>query len=204
MKRLFFIHFILLASFVRAAFAENLGVHGEIFPIGEPDLVESIRAELGSAAEDGRLARFNEQVAGQVTAIDQPPNLGLSSAQNYRSWLYDTSITLNRDIRDNEGRIVVARGTRVNPLERIGLREPLLFADGSNEKQMLWALGQRGKIVLTGGSPGRLSNAHDRQMFFDQKSVLTNRFGIRAVPAKVSQEGLFLKIEEIPVGGGEE
>ncbi len=204
MKSIFFIHLLLLGFLARIAFAEDLGVHGEIFPIGEPDLVESIRAELGAAEQDGRLARFNEQVAGQVSSINNPPKLGLSSAQNYRTWFYDTSITLNRDIRDHEGRIIAARGTRVNPLEQVGLREPLLFVDGTNQKQMLWVLGQRGKIVLTGGSPGGLSRAHERPMFFDQKSSLTNRFGIRAVPAKVSQEGSLLKIEEIPLEGGAE
>ena len=36
-------------------------------------------------------------------------------------------------------------------------------------------------------------------VYFDQKGVLVNRFGIQNVPATIKQEGLLLKVTEVTV-----
>jgi conjugal transfer pilus assembly protein TraW len=195
MKRLVLASLLLFALPVKAA---DLGVDGEIWPITEPDLLLAIQGELGRAEADGRLARFNEEIAGQSKrALLGPPSLGLSRASRDKSWLYDPAIIVQRDIRTHQGVLIAARGTRVNPLETIAMRTPLLFIDGQDPDQLAWGLGLDGKIILTGGSPKHLMDAHARQMFFDQRGVLTNRFGITALPARVLQDGLKLRVEEI-------
>jgi conjugal transfer pilus assembly protein TraW len=180
------------------AFAADLGVDGETWPISEPDLIESIRAELTRAEQDGRMARFNDQVSGQArSALFDPPSLALPAALNDKTWLHDPSVIVQRDIHTHLGVLIAARGTRINPLERVSLQVPLLFVNGTISEQMEWALAQEGKIILLAGSPKSLMDEHDRRMYFDQRKILTNRFGFNALPARISQEGLALRVEEI-------
>ena len=56
----------------------------------------------------------------------------------------------------------------------------------------------KGKPVLVGGSWVDLNKAWGQQVYFDQKGTLVNRFGIRAVPATVVQQGRVLLVSEIP------
>jgi conjugal transfer pilus assembly protein TraW len=52
-------------------------------------------------------------------------------------------------------------------------------------------------VILTGGSYLELMRQWKRPVFYDQQGALTEKLGIRHVPALVSQEGNKLKIEEI-------
>jgi conjugal transfer pilus assembly protein TraW len=54
------------------------------------------------------------------------------------------------------------------------------------------------KVILTGGSYLDLMRRWKRPVFFDQQGTLTEKLGIRHVPALVTQDGKRLKIEEIP------
>jgi conjugal transfer pilus assembly protein TraW len=53
-------------------------------------------------------------------------------------------------------------------------------------------------VILTGGSYLDLMRRWKRPVFFDQQGTLTDKLGIRHVPALVTQDGKRLKIEEIP------
>lgn len=57
------------------------------------------------------------------------------------------------------------------------------------------------RIILVGGSVFKLKEElgkeHEDKVYFDQHGELTTRFGIRASPAIVQQDGLMLKVEEI-------
>ncbi len=199
MKRIILVTLIILSSPLHAA---DLGVDGEVFTIGEPDLIEAIHAELGAAEADGRLAAFNGKVEGQAhDAFSAQPSLNLPRALRPSSRLYDPSITVQRDIRTHTGELIAARGTYINPLNQTNLRQPLIFVDGRDAEQMAWASRQQGKIILTGGNPKQLMEDLDMRLYFDQKGVLIGRFGINALPTRISQSGLMLKIEEIPLNG---
>ena len=54
--------------------------------------------------------------------------------------MLDPAITVARDIRTADGALIAAAGTRVNPLDRIGLTRDLLFVDGRREAEIAWAL----------------------------------------------------------------
>lgn len=201
MKKLCILFFLAMFFPARAA---DLGVDGEIWPITEPDLLEAIHAELNRAAADGRLARFNDRVANQgQQALMSPPSLGLPRARQDRSWLHDPTMIVQRDILTHQGVLIAAAGTRINPLEHVPLREPLIFIDGSDPRQVRWGLEQAGKIILTGGQPKALMERHKRRMYLDQKGVLTSRFRITALPGRVRQDGLLLLIEEVFLEGDE-
>ena len=98
-----------------------------------------------------------------------------------------------------KGELIHAAGTKVNPLDSVGLRADLLFLDGDDPDQLAWALkqGADAKLILVKGAPLELMKARQRRFYFDQGGKLTERFGIRSVPARVRQQGRLLEVSEI-------
>src|SRR3546814_21118869 len=75
----------------------------------------------------------------------------------------------------------------------------LLFLDGDDQDQLTWALKQdaNAKLILVKGAPLELMTARQRRFYFDQGGKLTERFGIRSVPARVRTQGRVLEIREL-------
>lgn len=195
--------FVALALAIAApATARDYGQQGAVWPIAEPDLLQQIHARLTQLERTGETARLNEQLKQRTIArINRPqPVAGLVQASIDRTWRFDPTITVERDIADNRGRVIVAAGTRVNPLDTVPLRSPLVFLDGDEPAQLAWALKRFGstpaKLILVKGAPLELMKARQRRFYFDQGGTLVKRFGIRAVPASVEQQGRVLVITE--------
>ena len=115
-----------------------------------------------------------------------------------------TRITIVEQERfKTDGKVIVAPGTRINPLDTVSLSKSLLFIDArdapqlARAKQLVDEPGSRIKVILTAGSYLDLMRRWQRPVFFDQEGRLTAKLGIRHVPALVSQEGSRLRIDEL-------
>lgn len=181
--------------------ARDYGQQGTIFPVIERDLLQQIRARLIAMEQSGETKRLNEELKRRTAArVDRPePVAGLVRAEVARRWLFDPAITLETDIRGAKGELIHARGTRVNPLDSVELRADLLFFDGDDPDQLAWALRQSpgAKLILVRGAPLQLMKARQRRFYFDQGGKLSAHFAIRAVPARVRQQGRLLEVSEI-------
>ena len=194
----------LLALPVPAA-ARDYGQRGTVWPVVEPDLLTQIHARLANLEKSGETARLNEELKRRTIArVNRPvPVTGLSAASATRRWRFDPTVTLERAIADDKGRVVIAAGTRVNPLDTVRLRDPLVFLDGDDDAQLAWAsrrFGTKARLILVRGAPLELMKARQRRFYFDQGGHLVKRFGIRAVPATVEQDGRALLITEQAIG----
>jgi len=193
----------ILLSF--AAGAQDLGVIGPVYPITEPSLLEVILSKLREAEATGVLARLQRDTQTNVKrGIEQPePVAKFTKTTRARSFYYDPSIVVPYAITDADGKVIVAPGTKVNPLDTVSLSKQLLFIDARDATQVGRArniLDERAgkvKVILTGGSYLDLMRRWKRPVFFDQQGTLTTKLGIRHVPALVSQEGRRLRIDEI-------
>ena len=189
------------------ATAKDLGVRGAIWPIAEADLLEAIEARLLGMERSGELARLEQEARERARArLEEPePVPGIVAATEERSRLFDPAITVSREIRSPDGRLLAAAGTRVNPLERMTLARDLVFVDGRRAAEIAWALAleadgaRSARIVLLAGRPLELMRRHRRPFFLDQGGRLAARFGIAATPSLVGQAGTLLRITEIPV-----
>ena len=181
--------------------ARDYGQRGTVFPVIERDLLEQIHSRLTQMERSGETARLNEDLKRRTIArVGRPdPVAGIVRASEARRWQFDPTITLAADIRGAKGELIHAAGTRVNPLDSVGLRADLLFLDGDDPDQLAWALKQdaNAKLILVKGAPLELMKARQRRFYFDQDGKLTERFGIRSVPARVRQQGRLLEISEI-------
>ncbi|WP_374614796.1 type-F conjugative transfer system protein TraW [Sphingorhabdus sp.] len=187
------------------AAAKDFGQQGTVFPIVEPDLLEQIRAKLQRLEASGETARLNADLKKRTIArVNRPePVAGLGVASSPRQWTFDPTITVEADISDDKGRLIISAGTRVNPLDTVGLRQKLIFIDGDDAQQVAWAIKNYrqadAKLILVRGAPLDLMRARQRRFYFDQGGTLVKRFGIRAVPAIVEQQGRILLVREVPL-----
>lgn len=194
---------LLLILFTTSLHAKDYGVHGHTFEIIEPDLLKQITGRLQGLEDSGKLAEHNETLKKRAQeSVRRPkPVTGISKALKPRIFYYDPSITVPYDLKDHKDKTFHKAGTKVNPLSHRPMTKSLIFIDGDDPKQVTWALSTftefNVKIILTSGSPFDLMEAHDRPIYFDQEGRITKKLGIKAVPARVTQEGLKLKIEEM-------
>jgi conjugal transfer pilus assembly protein TraW len=191
---------------VPAAQARDLGVIGPVHEIAEPDMLLDILTRLRAKEASGELARLEESARKRaLQRIHTPePVAGLRRAQVARQFHFDPSVRFDEPVLDDKGRVVVPAGTLANPLRVVGLRSQLLFFDGRDPVQVRQARREveaaRSRVtpILVGGSPLDLGRQWSRQIYFDQGGRMVRHFGIQAVPARVSQDGQLLLVQEFP------
>jgi conjugal transfer pilus assembly protein TraW len=176
--------------------AEDLGCFGSTFPIQEQDLLIVLKERLAKAWQDQEQKQAIQEAF--IAAIQNPKGQNLPKAKALRSFHFDPSMTAHETITDHQGKIIVSKGTRINPLDQCSLSQELLFFDGDDPLQVAWAKTGKGAWILTKGKPFDLEKTEEKPVFFDQGGFLTKKLGIRSLPAKVSQEGKKLKVEEVP------
>jgi conjugal transfer pilus assembly protein TraW len=187
------------------AIARDYGQQGTVYPVIEADLLQAIRTRLGQLEASGETARLNQELKRRTIArVNRPePVAGMGIAEKMRVWRFDPTITVERDIVDDKKRVIMAAGTRVNPLDTAPLRAPLLFLNGDNPAELAWAIARfksnAAKLILVRGAPLELMRQRQRRFYFDQGGKLVAHFGIRATPATVAQDGRALRVTEWPL-----
>jgi conjugal transfer pilus assembly protein TraW len=182
--------------------AKSLADLASTFEIEEESFLTMIQRRVEQARVDGKLEVLEEDVKKRVKerVMTPVPVQGLQKTQEERSWYFDPSITLDHDIRDHKSNLIHPKGTTLNPLSVLSWRHPMILIDGSDEEQVSWAVSQvksGGKIVLTKGSPITLFRKTGQRFYFDQGGKITQRFQIKQIPARITQEGQKLLIEEV-------
>lgn len=198
MKKIFYLFFISIAL-IEPSVAKDFGVEGHTFEIEEEDMLKVIERQLVKVDTDKLNNEMREKTRGYV---ERPTEVkGITLAKESRTFYFDPTYTLDHNVTNHEGRVIHKAGTKVNPLEYIPLREALLFIDGDNNKNVEYALQLRKareeklKIVLVKGSPIQMQNKHKVWVYFDQGGFITNKLGIKEIPALVEQDNLKLKIK---------
>lgn len=190
--------------------AKDLGKHGHNFQIGEEGLTRMMEQKL-SQVDMAQERTKMENIAKE--RVENPKTLaGVTKAKESRTFYYDPTYTLAEDAVLPCGKILHKAGTTINPLEYMSLDRRLFFLDGSDAEQVKWLMDylknlQEGssnsaienRVILVGGSPIKMTEALNMEVYFDQHSELIKKFGIKAFPSIVIQDGLELKIEEIVI-----
>jgi len=189
------------------SYAKDYGRHGSVFHIEETPLFEMIRNRLSNLQEAGEFDKLNEQLKRNVIAGVEKPDAvgGLQDATEHKTYMFDPSITITEDIEDNFGNLIASAGTKVNPLEHVSMQESLLFIRGDKTEhlslidKLLEEKKGKIKIIFVSGKPLEQMREKGVRIYFDQGGALVNRFDITTVPAIVEQEGMLLKITEVPL-----
>lgn len=188
--------FLLLLGAIQA---KDFGVQGTTYPVREESLLEHIKGQLASIPEATlRMKQLEVQERVKQSVVNPTPVLGVHKATAVRTFTFDPSITLDKDILDHRGNLIGAKGSRYNPLTTVQLKDSLLIFDGTDPEQVTWAevQGAHTKWILIKGHPFDVMKQQDRDVYFDQGGAICKHFRIIAIPAIVRQKGHLLEIEE--------
>jgi conjugal transfer pilus assembly protein TraW len=180
---------------------------GPTYPIREPDLLEDIQARLKSLESSGRLKVLQQEALKRSqSSIERPdPVKSVVRTVTPGTHYVDPSWRVPRDITTPSGELIARAGDIVNPLDYVPLSNHLLFFDQRDAAQVRKAAAilkhYDGKVkpILVAGEPLKLTRQWKQQVYFDQGGYLVRRFGIRQVPALVSQDVAMkrLRVDEL-------
>ncbi|MEM8970873.1 MAG: type-F conjugative transfer system protein TraW [Pseudomonadota bacterium] len=187
------------------ATAKDLGVQGPLFEVIEPSILDTIKVRLEEMDVSGELDVMKQEMQDTTRAyVNRPrPVIGLGKTEEYASWDVDLSITLNQDLADHNGQVFARAGTVVNPMAYSRFNKRIVLIDGDDPEQVAFALSEGDELdtlmVLVNGDPLSLMRTHGRRFYFDQNSVLVDKFDIHNVPAVVTRADPFMHVEEVVV-----
>jgi len=189
------------------ACAGDLGTWGDLWPIQEQDMLSLITSRLDALEKSGRWGQEMEAFKARVITNSQRPAPveGIVRADRYEQRWFDPSIRLSDDLKDQNGVLFARKGQIINPLKTVPFMQTLYFIDGDDPDQLAWMKRQVpqtliSKIILVKGSVPETSAALDSRIYFDQHGVLSQRFGLTRVPARITPapSGERLNIETFP------
>ncbi|EMH2818568.1 TPA: type-F conjugative transfer system protein TraW, partial [Escherichia coli] len=155
--------------------AADLGTWGDLWPVKEPDMLTVIMQRLTALEQSGEMGRkmdaFKERVIRN--SLRPPAVPGIGRTEKYGSRLFDPSVRLAADIRDNEGRVFARQGEVMNPLQYVPFNQTLYFINGDDPAQVAWMKRQtpptlESKIILVQGSIPEMQKSLDSRVYFDQ------------------------------------
>ena len=183
------------------AFSENLGVYGSIYSISEPDMLTAIHEKLEIMKSNGELASQKKNFIDEsIKHILRPPsvkNVTDLGALTPKSYLFNPSLVLDKNITNLNGEVIVKAGTKINPLKIKSFDEALIFINGDNTKEINWTLSalkkysnnfSHIKIILVNGDINTSAKGLKHRVYFDQNGVLCKRFDIQHTPTMVYQD----------------
>ncbi|MFC1040030.1 type-F conjugative transfer system protein TraW [Pasteurella multocida] len=194
-----------LGIFTFPVFSKNLGVIGDTWLIQEKNLLTLIEERLNEQFGGKSEQEIQEEIQKRIieNSLNPEPNY-LPKAEQSSIRMFDPSYTVQRDIADHQGNVFAKKGQVVNPFDITDFGQTLIFIDGTDDSQIDWIQHFKAdteivKIILTNGNLKKVSDTLDEAIYFDQKGVLINRFGIKAVPTIIDQapNQKLLRIREI-------
>ena len=184
----------------------NLGIISQTFPIAEEDFLDFIQKNLTTMRNNGEWQKLENDFKNRVaSSSDRPAVLNIPRAIENKDHLFDPSVILPFDLKDQLGRVLIKQGTTVNPLSLIKMRSIWIFFNGDDTEQVSWVKEHsqnqthKMKLILTQGSISQMEKVFNLPIYFDQKGKISTKLSIQHVPALVTQEGKYLKISEVLV-----
>ena len=185
---------------------KNLGVVGETYPVVEPDVVAELKEEAA------RRNRFGDNEFLERMKTYQPEDIHhLPRATRDRTFLVDMTYTLDRDLRDGDGKVIYPKGFTFNPLDYVSFAGGMLIIDGHDPAQVNWfketpyADNHRVRLLLSDGYAYELIKQFKRSVFYLTDEI-AGRLHLSAAPALIIRKGDRLQVREflVPEEGRDE
>lgn len=187
---------LLTSCAIQGAYAVDLGVKGEAYPITEIDIRQQIM-------EDMKKVNFGEiqdniKKGAQSYLSSLPKRNYLTPDETFITWM-DPSTELAEDIngpvQQPDGTyqwgVLFPKGTKVNPLEQVRPVDVLVFFDGADEAQvsLVEKLHKHAPISFTLIEAGKgdlpTSNKRFKQGIFHAPDIMLEKFKVQYLPTLV-------------------
>lgn len=180
---------------------------GELYQIKEPDILAVIEQRIKDYDWSKALARAQQRMAEKLS-----PGFDLPTATKTETSYFVPKFTLPDNIvipgyNDNSDRIIAKAGDIINILEHKNLDVPIIVFDQEDRRQIEIVkdllkkhpkadLFYVGVVVPKGNKNRQIELSREFNMpVYPWFPKLTDRFGVNAVPALVTQEGKKLRID---------
>jgi conjugal transfer pilus assembly protein TraW len=171
---------------------------GMTWPVSEQDLADVFR---------DRMQHYDWKAWQGRTAANMKRQMDLGTplplAQRDTRYTVDLSVTFPQDIRDQKGNLIIAKGTRYNPLAKSGLPgSAIVIIDPADERQIAMARTwmQRyphGRLLVTHFDEEGLSTLVQqtgiKPMMLDK--IIVKRFQLQAAPSLLTAENGLLVVQ---------
>lgn len=194
--------FLIFLCIYQASYAADLGNHGQVFAIKEIDVRKVVMNRLSELKETGQLEQLQADIKNRISSqVNRPSPSAVETVDKTQIHFIDPSVVIQKNIYSADGRLIVRKGTRVNPFTRIKLSKVLVFINSDDKKQVRYARSLTSKYsnikyILTSGSIKEASDVFGR-VYFDMHGGLTKKLNILHVPAIAEQSGTLWKITEV-------
>jgi len=138
-KQLMRMMMVILLSPVFAAelaYGKEFGVVGAVFPINELPFVQMMEQKAAKLDIEVLKKQMQSHLAQQLAQPQKLP--GIIRTSKERQFHYDPSYVVAEDIILPCGKILHAKGTKINPLEHMDLNRRLFFVDSREASQVEW------------------------------------------------------------------
>jgi len=161
----------------------DLGTYGKTYPVKERPPHEIIKERLKNFKMPPPKYAMND--------IDLP------KARENRTRILDPTYTIEDDIVDSKGNVLIKKGTTINPQKEAPLKNTYLFIDPTDPEELNLAKKADKNVIIeiTKGDPGVISKAIGRKVYKAYKLII-KRFGVKVTPSMVKGHGKYLKIIE--------
>ncbi len=184
----------LARAFELAGTLKDPGEHqGEVYNVAEPDMLKVIEERVASYDWETAAREAGERSYGHwIGYADLPP------AEHPDERRVDPSLVASMDITLPDGRVVVRAGDRVNPLDYIGLEKPVVIFNPQRRCELEYARSfPKDAFFLATSVSIQFLESFPREVFVVVPEAV-ERFGLRATPSVVVQEGQALKVTTHP------
>ena len=221
MKKARYILVLLLLVTSSIAMSKDFGIKGHVYEIEEQPFLQMIDERLKKVDMEKERKKMQALARGRV---ENPRAVeGISQADEDRSFYWDPTYIVEKDIILPCGKLLHQAGTKVNPLDHMDFDRRLFVIDARNESEVDWLKEKlkenmaevagnvkannknkkklEDRVILVGGRPFDLADelkeeGIDMSIYFDQLGEITNRFGIKYTPALAYQERRKIRIDQ--------
>lgn len=195
-------------GFSSSLFSKDFGIVGHTYPITEMDLLVWLNIKMQRWLAIHSLEDYQKawEKRARKSVLTPPRVKNITVTKKQKTWQFDPSIQINRNIFSANGKRLISRGQRVNPLDYTRLHSQLIFFNANKSKQRCWVKNRmtevsktptiKLKLILVAGNIESATKQLKQRVYFDQQGKLVQRFGIQHVPALVKQVGNHLQITE--------
>jgi conjugal transfer pilus assembly protein TraW len=188
---------ILSVAVAATAAAGERRVIGQTFPIAEPDLLQEIRQRAAATDWKAVMQRKDPSTFSGFQTVGLPP------AKADASFLFDPTYTLPQDVIDHNGAVLYPAGTTINVYARRQFpgRTIVIAADPAHLRWLdeVAKPTAADKVLVSGMNMVEARQIAGPRRIFALDQRIAERFGLRAVPSIVQQEGTQLRVREYAV-----